>query len=67
MRKQFDTISNGEYSQKLFEHFGEDRVREELEKYLHYFDNKNDWDKQRYGAGIGVTRMMRGMELSGLL
>lgn len=66
MLKQFDTISNGEYAQKLFNHFGEERVREELHKYLEYFDN-DDWDKRRYGAGIGVTRMMRGMELSGLL
>ena len=66
MLKQFDTISNGEYAQKLFDHFGEERVREELNKYLEYFDG-DEWDKRRYGAGIGVTRMMRGMELSGLL
>ena len=66
MLKQFDTISNGEYAQKLFDHFGEERVREELNRYLEYFDD-DEWDKRRYGAGIGVTRMMRGMELSGLL
>ena len=65
MLKQYDTISNGEYAHKLFDHFGEERVREELNKYLEY--NGDEWDKLRYGAGIGVTRMMRGMELSGLL
>ena len=61
MRKQFHTISDGEYANLLFNHFGKKRVEDELEEYLKLdmFD--------RFGGGIGVTRMVRALELSGLL
>ncbi|MBC8428141.1 MAG: hypothetical protein H8D94_01575 [Candidatus Pelagibacter sp.] len=61
MREQFHNISDGEYANLLFNHFGKKRVEDELEEYLslEMFD--------RFGGGIGVTRMVRAMELSGLL
>ena len=53
MRKQFYTISDGEYSNLLFNHFGRKRVEDELEEYL-------ELDMfERFGGGIGVTRMVR--------
>ena len=53
MRKQFYTISDGEYSNLLFNHFGSKRVEDELEEYL-------ELDMfERFGGGIGVTRMVR--------
>lgn len=61
MRENFFTISNGQYAKLLFNAFGEDRVRKELEQYLSLpmFP--------RFGAGIGITRMARAMRLAGLL
>ena len=61
MRNQFHTISDGEYANLLFNHFGKKRVEDELEKYLEFdmFD--------RFGGGVGVTRMVRAMEMSDLL
>jgi len=61
MRHQFHTISDGEYAGLLFNHFGKERVEAELEEYL-----SHDMFP-RFGAGIGVTRMVRAMKLSGLL
>ena len=61
MRENFHTISDGEYAGLLYNHFGKKRVEDELEEYL-----KNDFFP-RFGGGIGVTRMVRSMELSGLL
>ena len=61
MREQFHTISDGEYSNLLFNHFGRKRVEDELEEYLKY-------DMfERFGGGIGVTRMVRAMQLGGVL
>jgi aspartyl/asparaginyl-tRNA synthetase len=57
MRHTFETISEGGYAAKLFELFGEDRVRKELDDFLSY-----DFFP-RYGAGIGLTRLARAMEL----
>lgn len=60
-RESFYTIEDGNYAKKLFELFGEKRVVDELEDFLaHDFF-------QRSGGGIGVTRMIRAFELSGLL
>lgn len=61
MRHNFFTISNGQYAKLLFSAFGEERVRRELEEYLSYpmFE--------RFGAGIGVTRLARAMGLAQLL
>jgi len=57
MRKMFETISEGGYAAKLFELFGEDRVVAELDEFL-----KFDFFP-RFGAGIGLTRLARAMEL----
>lgn len=61
MREQFHTISKGEYANLLYNHFGKKRVEDELEEYLslRMFE--------RFGGGIGVTRMVRAMKLEGLL
>jgi hypothetical protein len=61
MRDNFHTISDGEYAGLLYNHFGKKRVEDELEEYL-----KHDFFP-RFGGGIGVTRMVRAMEMSGLL
>jgi len=60
MRERFYSISGGEYSELLFKHFGRARVEKELEEYLslNFFE--------RFGAGMGLTRLERAMELSGL-
>jgi aspartyl/asparaginyl-tRNA synthetase len=57
MRKMFYEISDGEYAGKLFELFGKERVEKELEEFLSnkFFD--------RFGAGIGITRLMRAYQL----
>lgn len=61
MRELFYTISDGQYKDILYKEFTKERVDEELDKFL---------DREffpRYGGGIGVTRMIRAMELSNLL
>lgn len=60
MRERFFSISEGKYSELLFNHFGRERVLKELEEYLslNFFE--------RFGGGIGLTRLERAMELSGL-
>ena len=57
MRELFYTISDGEYSAKLFQLFGKDRVEKELEEFLSltFFE--------RYGGGIGMTRLARAYEM----
>lgn len=57
MRNMFYTIENGNYSQKLFELFGKDRVEKELEEFLSF----NFFP--RFGAGIGLTRLARAYEI----
>ncbi len=58
MRELFHTISNGGYAELLFNKFGEKRVLRELDDYLSF-----DFF-ERCGGGIGVTRLMRALELS---
>lgn len=57
MRDLFYSIEGGKYCQKLFELFGKERVEKELEDFLQYdfFD--------RFGGGIGMTRLARAYEL----
>ena len=57
MKEMFYTIENGGYSAKLFEVFGKERVEKELEEFLslNFFE--------RFGGGIGLTRMARAYEL----
>ena len=57
MKEMFYTIENGGYSAMLFELFGKERVEKELEEFLslNFFE--------RFGGGIGLTRMARAYEL----
>lgn len=61
MRNSFHSISDGEYAGLLFKKFGKDRVEQELEEFLSLpmID--------RYGAGIGMTRLLRGLKLKNLI
>lgn len=61
MRNKFETIMDGTYKDKLFELFGEDRTRAELEEYFELNFIK------RSGCGIGLTRLIKSMEKEGLL
>lgn len=58
MREMFYTIENGGYAAKLFELFGKERVENELEIFLSY-----DFF-ERFGGGIGMTRLARAYEMS---
>ena len=61
MGRMFYSISDGQYANILFSNFTKERVESELNGFLshNFFD--------RCGGGIGVTRMIRAMKLSGLL
>lgn len=61
MRKFFETVSDGNYAQLLFNKFGKNRVMAELNEYLSL-----DFH-ERFGGGIGVHRMARAMKLAELL
>jgi aspartyl/asparaginyl-tRNA synthetase len=61
MRKMFYEISDGMYAKTLFSKFGKDRVERELEAFL-----QHDFF-ERSGGGIGVTRLIRGLKMEGLL
>jgi aspartyl/asparaginyl-tRNA synthetase len=61
MRKNFYTIEGGKYAEKLFDLFGHQRVMDELEEFL---QNKFI---PRVGAGIGITRLIRAMEINKLI
>jgi aspartyl/asparaginyl-tRNA synthetase len=61
MRRMFHTISDGKYANILFGQFTKERVEKELNEYLSY-------DMiQRVGGGIGITRLIRSLEMEGLL
>lgn len=61
MRHFFETVSDGEYAQLLFEKFTKERVMKELDDYLslNFFP--------RFGGGIGVTRLASAMKAAGIL
>jgi aspartyl/asparaginyl-tRNA synthetase len=61
MRDEFHTISDGAYARTLYQHFTKERIEKELEDFLKF----NFFT--RSGFGIGVTRLIRGMRMSGLL
>lgn len=61
MRREFSTISNGEYAQLLYSLFGRERVDREMDEYL-----ENTF-VQRSGGGIGLTRLIRAMKMEQLL
>tara|TARA_R100000008_G_C3563457_1_gene157626 strand:- start:382 stop:1233 length:852 start_codon:yes stop_codon:yes gene_type:complete len=58
MSELFHTISDGQYADILYNKFGKDRVEAELDEFLSY-----DFFP-RYGGGIGVTRMIRAVEMT---
>jgi aspartyl/asparaginyl-tRNA synthetase len=60
MREGFFAMTDGKYSQLLFNKFGKERVLKELEDYLALGMFK------RFGGGIGLTRLDRAMELAGM-
>lgn len=57
MRDMFYSISDGDYAHKLFELFGRERVKKELEEFLSF-----DFFP-RFGGGIGLTRLARAYQL----
>lgn len=57
MREHFLSISDGQYAKVLFDKFGRKRVMHELEDYFALAM------VERFGAGIGVTRMVRALKL----
>jgi aspartyl/asparaginyl-tRNA synthetase len=61
MYQRFNTISNGEYAQILYDKFGKERVQAELDEFLqhHFF--------KRSGGGIGLTRLISSMVKEGLI
>jgi hypothetical protein len=61
MRRNFHTISGGQYAEILFEKFGEDRVEDELEDFfaLDFIE--------RWGFGMGLTRLHRAMKIKNLI
>jgi aspartyl/asparaginyl-tRNA synthetase len=61
MRKTFFEIEEGRYADKLFSLFGYERVMSELNEFLSYNFIP------RVGGGIGITRLIRAMELHNLL
>ena len=61
MRNMFQTISEGQYKDLLFDKFTQERVEAEMEEFLKY-----DFFP-RYGGGIGVTRMISALKKSNLL
>jgi aspartyl/asparaginyl-tRNA synthetase len=61
MRHLFNTISEGMYASILFDKFGRERVEAEMDAFL-----SHDFFP-RFGGGIGITRMIRAMKMSGLI
>ena len=61
MYSMFNTIGNGEYRRLLETTFGEERVQTEIDTFL-----DNDFTP-RYSGSIGVTRLIRAMELTNLV
>ena len=61
MYEIFHTISNGEYAKLLYNKFGEDRIKYELESFLKqkFFP--------RFGGGIGMTRIARALEINNII
>ncbi len=58
MNEKFHSISGGKYAQTLYDAFGKDRVERELNDFLslNFFP--------RFGGGIGLTRLIRAMNLA---
>jgi len=61
MRHTFNTISGGSYADMLYSNFSKERVQTEMNDFL----SKEFFP--RFGGGIGMTRMIRAMKLSGII
>ena len=61
MKDNFLKISKGKYAGLLFGQFGKERVMQELNDYLSF------QMFERFGGGIGITRLARAMKLAGCL
>lgn len=61
MLTRFNTISNGEYAQILYDKFGKERVDGEMTEFL-----SNNFIV-RSGGGIGITRLISSMLKEGLI
>lgn len=61
MHNRFHAISDGKYSELLYAQFGRARVMRELGAFLD-LEMTN-----RYGGGIGVTRMIRAMKMANII
>ena len=61
MYEKFHTISNGEYAKLLYNKFGEERIKHELDSFLKlkFFP--------RFGGGIGMTRLIRALEMHNII
>ena len=57
----FSTISNGEYAESMYAHFGKERVDAELMEFL-----RNEFIP-RFGGGIGLTRLLKALKKYGLM
>ena len=57
MRRQFHTISGGDYAMRLFAEFTEERVEKELEDFLSLPFI------ERCGGGIGMNRLIRALDM----
>lgn len=57
MRESFHSISGGKYADTLYAQFGRERVEAELEEFLSFEM------VPRVGGGIGMTRMIRAVEM----
>lgn len=61
MRTRFLNISDGMYAKTLYNQFGRERVDAEMDRFMaHSFITRS-------GGGIGMTRLIRSMELEGLI
>ena len=61
MRENFYRVSHGQYAERLFCMFGRERVETELNNYL------NLPMVPRFGAGIGITRVVRALREEGII
>ena len=61
MYEKFHTISNGKYAKLLYNKFGEERIKYELDSFLKlkFFP--------RFGGGIGMTRLIRALEIYNII
>ena len=61
MYEKFHTISNGKYAKLLYNKFGEERIKYEPDSFLKlkFFP--------RFGGGIGMTRLIRALEIYNII